>query len=88
MKALSHVISIGSPEFCGRDGVGAGRRLEREFNHMTDDSINLAYVMKPSWKFWMLRLTGWVSFLLVSTLMCQQSDPFRCPGEKKWKLHI
>ena len=88
MKALSHIISIGSPEFCGRDGVGAGRRLGREFNHMTDDSINLAYVMKPSWKFWMLRLTGWVSFLLVSTLMCQQSDPFHCPGEKKWKLRI
>ena len=30
--------------------MGAGGRLEREFNHMTNDSINLAYVMKPSWK--------------------------------------
>ena len=88
IKALSHVISIWSPDFCGRDGMGAGGRLEREFSHMTNDSINLAYVMKPSWKLWMLRLTGWVSFLLVSTLMCQQSDTFHCPGEKTWKLHI
>ena len=86
IKALSHMISIWSPGFCGRDGVGAGRRLEREFNHMTSDSINLACVMKPSWKLWMLRLTEWVSFLLGSTLMCQQSDC--CPGEKTWKLHV
>lgn len=36
--------------------------LEIEFHHVTNDSINRAYVMKPPWKPWMLRLgelPGW-----------------------------
>lgn len=44
---LSHISA--QPQ--GREG-----ELEIEFNHIANDSINYAYVMKPQQKLWILKL--------------------------------